>query len=108
MQCMCDLIIYRVYRKTFPELEKCYMNLQACRKQSYVVGERKLLFQFFHIYAKLLGTSMRRHAIRSISRPLQDELKKRLLQERDSIVDSDISYKILGEDLVIPTKCIEV
>ena len=49
-----------------------------------------------------------RHAIRSISRPLQDELKKRLLQERDSIVDSDISYKILGKDLVIPKKCIEV
>ena len=48
------------------------------------------------------------HAIRSISRPLQDELKKRLLQERDSIVDTDISYKVLGKDLVIPTKCIEV
>ena len=48
------------------------------------------------------------HAICSISRPLQDELKKHLLQERDSIVDSDISYKILGKDLVIPKKCIEV
>ena len=27
IQCMCDLI-YCVYRKTFLELEKCYMNLK--------------------------------------------------------------------------------
>ena len=50
----------------------------------------------------------RRRAIRSISTVLEDVLKKRLLQERDSIVDSDISYKILGKDLLIPTKCIDV
>ena len=50
----------------------------------------------------------RRHAICSISTVLEDVLKKRPLQERYSIVDSDISYKILGKDLLLPTKCIEV
>ena len=49
---MCDVIIDCVYRKIFLELEKCCINLQACLKQSYIVGEKKLPSQFFHNYAR--------------------------------------------------------
>ena len=49
----------------------------------------------------------RRRVIRTVSRPLGEILKKRLLDERDSIVDSDIGYKMLGKELLIPSKCIE-
>ena len=41
------------------------------------------------------------HVIHTVSRPLGEILKKCALDERDSIVDSDIGYKMLGKELLI-------
>ena len=45
--------------------------------------------------------------MRSVSKPLAKHLKDRLLAERDVIVASDIGYRMLGKNMVLPDTCID-
>jgi len=45
-------------------------------------------------------------AVRTVSKDRSASLKQALLEERDRITASDIGYKMLGKDLVLPMDCI--
>ena len=49
---------------------------------------------------------MRWAAVRSVSSRQCDGLKRALEQERDAIVASDVGYRMLGKEVVLPTGCI--
>ena len=64
------------------------------------------LVSIFHPIA--VGRKPRQHAVRSVSKPLAKHLKDRLLAERDVIVASDIGYRMLGKNMVLPDTCIDM
>ena len=50
----------------------------------------------------------RKRAVRSVSKPLAKHLKERLLAERDAIVASDVGYRMLGKNMMLPDSCIDI
>ena len=49
----------------------------------------------------------RQRAVRSVSKSITTQLKDRLIAERDAIVASDIGYRMLRKNMVLPDTCIE-
>ena len=45
--------------------------------------------------------------MRSVSKSITTQLKDRLIAERDAIVGSDIGYRKLGKNMVLPDTCID-
>ena len=48
------------------------------------------------------------HSVRRVSEATKKTLMDRLLQERKKIVSSHFGYKMLGKELVLPTKCLRL
>ena len=44
--------------------------------------------------------------VRTVSKDRSESLKQALLEEREKIIATDIGYKMLGNDLVLPMGCI--
>ena len=49
----------------------------------------------------------RARPVRVVSVKVLDSLKKRLLEERAVITSSSLGYRTLGQEVILPTKCIE-
>ena len=48
------------------------------------------------------------HSVHRVSEDTRKTLMDCLLQEREKIVSSHFGYKMLGKELVIPTKCLQL